>query len=333
MRFTPRFCPYESCAAHTGQRFSFQSRGSYRRKCDGETVSRFSCNTCGRRFSRQSFRFNYRWWRPTAHIEVFRGFISKVTMRQIARNTGYSRDLVTRRMRALGQHCRRLHQARTRGSGLVGVFQLDEGETFETDRLLKPVTVPVVVETSSLFVVYTGVGPLPARGRLDSFRRARKEAHDAVHGRRVSGSRQAVESALLALREAMSSSLPLMIRTDRKTSYKPLVRRIFEGRIGNHLRISSKAPRNRKNPLFAVNHTLGMIRDGVSRMVRRSWAASKLRSRLEEHLWIWVCYRNYVREITVKDLSKTPAMAAGVVKERDTIPSLCKWRWPERMAV
>jgi hypothetical protein len=38
-----------------------------------------------------------------------------------------------------------------------------------------------------------------------------------------------------------------------------------------------------------------MMRDGISRLVRRSWGASKLRARLELHAWIWVVWRNYVR--------------------------------------
>jgi hypothetical protein len=73
-----------------------------------------------------------------------------------------------------------------------------------------------------------------------------------------------------------------------------------------------------------------MMRDGISRLVRRSWAASKLRERLREHLWLWVCYRNYVRGITVKAPRVTPAMVAGLRSETVSVSELLRWRWPAR---
>ena len=45
-------------------------------------------------------------------------------------------------------------------------FQLDEQETFETDRLLKPVTMPVLIHADSRFVVHVEAAKLPARGQL-----------------------------------------------------------------------------------------------------------------------------------------------------------------------
>ena len=73
-----------------------------------------------------------------------------------------------------------------------------------------------------------------------------------------------------------------------------------------------RARRDRANPLFAINHTLAMLRDGVSRLVRRSWAASKRSRKLQLHLWIWACWRNYVRGITNRAPRVTPAMVASL---------------------
>lgn len=331
MRFIPRFCPYSECDAHSGARFSFQRRGRYRRKCDGLFVQRFSCWTCGRRFSTQSFRFNYRWWRPTVHIDLFWQFVSKVTMRQAARALGVSRETVAHRMRALGSQCAQFHATRVEGVGLQGVFQMDEMETFETDRLVRPVTVPVLIESRSLFVVHAETAPLPPRGRLDAYRQLRKLRDERLYGRRKSGSRAAVESTLLRLKRSLGALTVIDIRTDRKSSYRKLIREHLWGRLASHVQISSKARRNRSNPLFAINHTLAMMRDGISRLVRRSWGASKLRRRLDDHLWIWIAYRNYVRGITVKETNVTPAMAIGATWRPLTISEICKLRWPRRI--
>jgi hypothetical protein len=88
----------------------------------------------------------------------------------------------------------------------------------------------------------------------------------------------------------------------------------------------STAVRNYSNPLFPINHTLAMMRDGVSRLVRRSWAAAKLRERLELHLWIWVAYRNYVRAITNEARHVTSAMALGIDSGKWKRREMLAWR-------
>ena len=252
-------------------------------------------------------------------------------MRQAARLTGAARETVARRMRYLGAHCRAYHEAAVKGHGLAGVFLMDELESFETDRLIQPVTVPVLIQGGSLFVIHVETAPLPSRGRLDAYRTLRKMRNEARFGVRKSGSRAAVESTLLQLRTLLKNGEFLHIRTDKKSTYRALVRRHFAKSFGSHELVSSKRRRTRRNPLFAINHTLAMMRDGVSRLVRRSWGASKLRERLDDHLWIWISYRNYIRPITVETTTTTPAMVAGVSEAKIDLRELLRWRWPSRM--
>src|SRR5262245_35427878 len=99
-----------------------------------------------------------------------RDFVSKVTQRQSARILGCSRHTVAHRLDLLGKHCRDFHQrmleeAKSRG-GIEGMFQLDELETFEHNRRLCPVSVPVLIEKQSYFVLHAEAVPLPARGGL-----------------------------------------------------------------------------------------------------------------------------------------------------------------------
>jgi hypothetical protein len=233
-------------------------------------------------------------------------------------------------MRTLGKHCREFQEHAVRRVGVEGAFQLDEMETFESDRRVRPVTVPVLIETKTLFVLHAETAPMPPRGRLNAYRQLRKLRDERLYGPRKSGSRAAVESTLLRLKAALPVNAYLDIRTDRKTSYRKLIRTHFGHRLNSHAQISSRDPRNRGNSLFGINHTIEMMRDGVSRLVQRSWGASKLRSRLEEHLWIWIAYRNFVREITVEDTSTTPAAAMGVAMRPLKVPEVLKWRWPAR---
>jgi len=334
MRFQPPHCPRDDCPSlQTGHR-RWCFKGSYPRACDGRTVQRFLCLECHHTFSTQTFRVDYRLKKPHLNHELIGPFVSKVTHRQAARVLGCSRKTVAHRLELLGEHCqnfhlRRLALARLRG-GLRGIFQLDELETFEHSRRLAPVTVPILIERKSYFVVDFESAPLPCRGRLSEKDRLRKAERERKHGVRRSGSRQAVSKCFETLAGAHAGRSPLRVQTDKKSTYPTILAKRFGSRL-EHERHSSKARRDYKNPLFPINHTLAMLRDGISRLVRRTWAASKLRERLERHAWIWVAWRNYVRGITNESPRVTPAMALGVEMKRWRPGEICAWRiFPSR---
>lgn len=212
---------------------------------------------------------------------------------------------------------------------MAGVWVFDELETFETDRRVRPVTVPVLIQRTSLFVVHVETAPLPPRGNLRPYHQLRRLRDERLYGIRKSGSREACERTLLKLKPLLSEGQYFDFITDRKSSYRKIIRTHFMQRFASHVQEYGKAARTCDNPLFPINHTLAMLRDGVSRLVRRSWCASKLRARLEDHLWIWVAYRNYVRGITNEDPRITPAMAAGVFPRQLQVAGLFHQRLPD----
>jgi hypothetical protein len=292
-------------------------------------VQRFLCLECRRGFSIQTFRVDYRLRKPALHLFLFRDFVSKTTMRQSARNWECTRRTVAHRLKLLGTHCREFHQSMLerarRAGGIRGVFQLDELETFEHNRRLKPVTVPVLTERKSFFVLHAECAPLAAKGGLSPVNRKKKEELESRFGKRRSGSVRAVQSSFEVLARVHRPHGEVAVQTDRKKSYATRLRRLFGERLW-HGRYLSTTVRNYSNPLFPINHTLAMMRDGVSRLVRRSWAAAKLRERLELHLWIWIAYRNYVRAITNKVPGVTSAMALGIDSVKRKRKQLLAWR-------
>ena len=331
MRFQPRACPRPNCPSHSSGHRRWCLKGHFTRDCDGRTVQRFLCLECRRTFSTQTFRVDYRLRKPQLNHGLFGPFVSKVTHRQAARVLGCSRATVAHRLRLLGEHCKSFHLARlaraTKDRGLFGTFQLDELETFEHSRRLAPVTVPVLIERSSYFVVSLETAPLPCRGRLSESDRRRKQERERVHGVRKSGSRRAVAKCLEALATFHGVSDVVEVQTDRKTTYASLLRHQFGSRLV-HRRYSSTDKRDYENPLFPINHTLAIMRDGISRLVRRTWAASKLRERLERHAWIWIAWRNYVRGITNDAPGTSPAMAIGIESGKWTVARMCAWKVP-----
>jgi hypothetical protein len=325
MRFQPPRCPHPDCRAHSQRPFRFQRRGTYRRACDGRRAQRFLCLECRRSFSTQRFRLDFRLQRPRLHLDLWGLLISKCTHRQSARVLGCDRKSVAHRLELMGSHCRAWHRSRLRHATLAGTFQLDELETFEHSRRLQPLTVPVLIQRRSLLIVDLAVAPLPCRGGLSEADRRRKAEREALYGKRRSGSRAAVEGCLASLGASLGRCAHALLESDSKPAYRASLRRVLQGRV-HGVRYSSRARRDRANPLFAINHTLAMLRDGVSRLVRRSWAASKRSRKLQLHLWIWACWRNYVRGITNRATQVTPAMAAGVERRPFSKDELLAWR-------
>jgi hypothetical protein len=293
-------------------------------------VRRFHCLACARGFSEQTFRLDYRLKRPQLLTRFFLDRVSKVTHRQSARNHACSRTTEERHFRRLSTHCEAFHHARlaelaARG-GLGEVFLLDELETYEQHRTHKPVTVPVLIERESGFVIDARVGALPRRGSRGAGQNCKLEGEVV----RRSESCRVVRAAFERLREACPKGRPLCVHTDEKQSYARLLRELF-GRRCLHLRTPSTRRRDLTNPLWPINHTLARLRDNVSRLVRETWAAAKLRRRLAEQLAIWVCYRNYVRGRTNRQPRITPAMALGLQEQRWEIGQLLEWRvFPRR---
>lgn len=329
MSFTPPCCPRSGCpASKPSSTFVYATAGTYVRRCDGRLVQRFRCASCKLTFSGQTFRLDYRFRKPELDKAIFESFVSKVSHRQIARVLRTRRPTVERRLRRFGEHARAFQEVLLEGKRFTGSFSLDEAESFETDRRLMPVTLPVLIERDSRFLVHLAVGALPARKATSPSLLKRRQELVAKHGKRKNGSRAAVKGCFEVLARHTDEKARVEVLTDLKASYPGILKEVFGKRPVAHGKTSSKEKRDSKNPLFAINHTLAMLRDGVSRLVRRTWCHAKLRERLQLHAWIYAAWRNFVRYVSNERRTETPAIAIGVEKEAWELTRLLRWRGP-----
>lgn len=306
-RFEPDHCPHPDCKDATS--FRCQRHGTYRRACDGREVQRFRCQSCLHTFSVQTFRFDYRHRKPRINHLLLNAFVSKNTQRQASRTFRLNRKTIAHRLELMGRHCELYHRRALDAApslAFLDAFALDELETFEKDRVNMPLTMPMLVSRHTLFILDFEVGTLPPRGR--------KPAGLVRHARRS----QSSEAVLAILQRAAKlgapeRAVPACFATDKKTTYPGLIQRAFGGRA-SHTQVDAQLPRTSQNPLFAVNLTFAMLRDGISRLVRRNWGHSKLAAKLVRHAWIWVAWRNYVRIRTVRTPGETAATAAMIAK-------------------
>lgn len=326
MGFHPTFCPRKDCPSRSGSPFTYRCRGRFRRHCDGRSVPRFRCLCCSRGFSEQTFRVNYRLKRPELLGRLFFDRVSKVSHRQSARIQGCTRGTEERHFRRLSGHCAAFHSVRmseiAAHGGLGEVFLLDELETYEQHRTGKPVTVPILIERESGFVIDVRAGALAARV---SARKQREAGEASPVEERKCESRHVVQAAFEQLQNACPKNRPIVVLTDMKPTYAAILRKLFGARC-HHDRTPSTRRRDVSNPLWPINHTLARVRDNLSRLVRETWGAAKLRRWLQGHLAIWTCYRNYVRGRTNKEPSRTPAMALGAQEHQWSVRRLLKWR-------
>ena len=98
---------------------------------------------------------------------------SGIGLRQSSRNLGLSQRCTELKFRKIARHLRRLNQ-NLRGPLAPGSsFQLDELETYEGRRNTRPLSVPVLIERESRFVVWAEPASIRPRGKMSE---ARKKA-------------------------------------------------------------------------------------------------------------------------------------------------------------
>ena len=117
----------------------------------------------------------------------------------------------------------------------------------------------------------------------------------------------------------------------RKKTYPRRAREAFGDRLREVQQFWSKIKRDTSNPLFRINLTHAMMRDNVGCLHRRSWLASKKRSRLSIRLAYFIAYRNYQRPRKNGE-EKTPAQCLDICPKPIPNDVLLGWRqdWNER---
>ena len=332
--FEPPRCPHRLCAFHLApskDRPWFVRHGHYQPLCRPHPVPRFRCLKCRRSFSRQTFRMDYRDHRPDLNPKLFRLLASGVGLRQSSRLLGLSLRCLQLKSRKLGRHLRRLNLNLQAPLPAGSTLQFDELETFEGMRTLRPLTVPLLIEKRSRFIVWAEAAPIPARHRKSRHGRTRSQELQRK-GRRRDGSRRACLRTLKRAAALVGQLGPLAIETDEKRTYPSLIREAFgPERTIAHDTTKSTRRRDVSNPLFAINQTEAMARDLSGRLRRQSWLVSKKRRYLDIGLAVFIAWRNLVRRRFNHD-SVSPCQVLGFTSRRMSEEELCSWRqdWGRR---
>jgi len=324
--FQPPRCPYRTCSKHLEPTpEAFIRHGHYQPKCRPHPVPRFRCRSCRRTFSRQTFRMDYRDHRPDLNARLFRSIASGLGLRQSSRNLRLSLRCTELKFRKIARHLRRLNLNLRAELPSGSSFQLDEFETFEGRRNTRPLSIPMLIEKKSHFIVWAESATIRPRGTMTKARKAAMAEDEKRFGRRRDGSSRSLRRTLKRGAELVSSRTAVLFETDQKTSYVGLAKEVFGSDRLVHGRTSSRLPRTVANPLFAINHTEAMARDLMGRLRRESWLVSKARRYLDLGLQIFMAYRNLVRRRFNQDEFSSAEML-GFAPRRLTETEVLGWR-------
>jgi len=323
--FQPPRCPNRRCPQHASPQPAFYRRhGHYVARCRAQPVPRFRCKSCRRTFSRQTFRMDYRDHRPQLNPQLFLLLASGLGLRQSGRVLGLSRRCTELKARKIGRHLRRLNLNLRDQLPPGSSLQLDELETYEGKRNTRPLSVPVLIERESRYVVWAESAPIRPRGRMSAKRREALAAEDAVSPRKDL-SRRSIGRALKRGADIASKLGSVRLESDEKSVYPGLAAEAFGASRLVHATTSSKLPRTSWNPLFPINGTEALARDLMGRLRRESWLVSKCRRYLDVALHVFIAYRNLVRRRFNRDRF-SPAEMLGFAPRRLTPGELLSWR-------
>ena len=324
--FQPPRCPYRNCRQHRiSAPGSFHRHGSYAPKCRAWPVQRYRCTSCRRTFSRQTFRADYRDHRPDLNAKLILSVVSGVGLRQTARNLRLTLRCTELKFRKMARHLRRLN-LNLRGALPEGsTLQFDEFETYESRRNTRPLSVPVLIERQTRFVIWAEAAPIRPRGRMTEARERAIIEDERRFGRRKDLSARSVGRTLARGAAAVRHLAYVVFESDEKATYPAAARKAFGRSRLEHRQTNSKLARRTWNPLFPINHTEAMARDLIGRLRRESWLVSKKRRYLDLALHAFMAYRNYVRMRFNFD-NETPAQLLGFVHRPLTLGELVSWR-------
>ena len=220
--------------------------------------------------------------------------MAKAAQRRIAKLLRVNRKTVDRKVLFLGLQGLSSQQhwvQRVYGKNKAHLIQFDDMETFEHTKM-KPVAISLMVEEGTRKIIDFEVSQIAAKGRLAKLS---VEKYGQREDKRVEGWKRLMKRA----KEYIDQDS--LFRSDQQPSYPKVLREFFpdsyhqrfKGRRGCVVG-QGELKEGGFDPLFSLNHTCAMIRDGLGCLVRRTWCTSKNLEMLKMRLAIYVDFHNRV---------------------------------------
>ena len=214
-----------------------------------------------------------------------------MSQRGCAQVLGVDPKTISRRVWRFGRcaksHLKKLQNGEFKSESIT----FDEMETFEHTKL-KPLTIPLAVDSFSRKVLALDVGKIAAKGHLAALSRSK-------YGYRKCERKKVLNSLFYQLKDTAPSHC--LFLSDESQHYPNVLRNYFK--CNEHKRYKGRKPavvgqgemkKGGFDPLFSLNQTAAMFRDNIKRLTRRSWCTTKRIDRLLDFLHIYAFYHNQI---------------------------------------
>ncbi|MFW6387677.1 MAG: transposase [bacterium] len=323
----PAFCPNEECSVHHGvetRSKAFVRNGSHRTAAFGR-VQRFRCRECGRSFSTQTMSIDYYAKRRVCYRRLRRAVSECVSVRAVGRVLGISPATADNRIMraaraALWQHAQ-----------LDAHVRLEEdvaADGFESYWVSKyfPNNISIVAGSHSRYLYAFDAATIRRKGAMSEAQVRRREQLE----RRWRADPAGVEKSFARLLESMirlhaeSSRVHLTLFTDEKYDYLRalsacgVIVHWRQHERFSHIRISSKAPRNKDNPLFPVNYFDREFRKDLHEHTRKTVCFARNANLQMERMAIYAAEHNVAKPYLINQPAaahQTHATIAGIPAE------------------
>ena len=283
-----RNCPKPSC-----QSLNIVKDGTFYRANDSRKIQRFKCKSCGAKFSASTGTLEFGQNKRRVNYLLLKLFCSKVSQRRAALIARVNKVTVARKFDYWSQKAAAKNQCflDKLAAHKVTHLQFDDLITKEKTKL-KPLSVNVAVDAKRRFILAANVAQIPSFGHLAVLSRKK-------YGPRRSYYQESLKKTFETITPVVSDCA--LIESDEHKIYPSMVRRYFPR--AQYIQYKSEKScvvgqgelkKVKHDPIFSIDHTLAMLRDGIGTLVRRSWCVTQDPKRLKGHLEIFIYFYNHI---------------------------------------
>lgn len=328
----PPFCPNPECSEHwhtqkPGSRW-WRRDGSFSSKPAGK-VQRFRCKVCGRHFSEATFSLDY-YSKKRLNLKKMKELLTNgSSIRATARILHVSPTTITRRIMILCRQSLAAHGELTEELVPNEDLVADGFQSFWVSQY-HPNNFNLLAGADSQYLFAMTQATLRRAGRMTPHqkrRRHRIEEADPPDPAALTRSFQRLLDAAEKLWDRMDAE-NRVLRSDEHQCYRRcLCRCVVEGIT--HMRISSRAPRNTGNLLFAVNYLDREIRKDLAEHHRETVCFARNAALSSARMWIYLVSHNIEKPYRIwPKQERSHAEVAGISPEK--VKKVRRWLLTER---
>ena len=287
----PPFCPNIRCRHHQFGILGFAKKNGLTKTAKAPFVNqRYLCKSCGAQFSSNTFTFDFRKKIIMLSRNILHFSMNGMSHSSIARELKVSKGSVHLRLKNLA-HQSLLFEKEKKVEKITENIAYDGFETFSHSQF-SPCYINTAVGMNSHFIYHNTFSPLNRKGRTTDFQKKKQDKLIEKHGLYP---RDSIYQESRYIFQELNSKVEntIQLYSDEHQSY----RRAFTQYLDkiSHETICSKARRDSRNPLFAINHLHLLYRHFLCSQKRETIAFQKHEAALLEKIQTMKIYRNFMQ--------------------------------------